>query len=202
MPRVFWFLIPQGSVKSACFNFPLIHAWYDEKDLDELFLGNCISHWEAISSKYVEQPLAYQIVLAYSTIWPHIEVGNKKVFKKDQSSIMPSSCKLLIANMSDEISSYRMTGPSGDTLQGSFYWGFFLKVWCPRRLYIFATSILRIYRNNNAQYNIINSVLPVAFPIHTCSIVLRKVSSNTFIGQRSSGSISSSVASGKIPVHK
>ena len=67
--------------------------------------------------------------------------------------------------------------------------------------------ILRIYRNNNAQYNIINSVLPVVhmFQIHTCFIVLRKVSLITlgvFIGQRSSGSISSSVASEKIPVHK
>ena len=62
---------------------------------------------------------------------------------------------------------------------------------------VFATSILRIYRNNNARYTIINSVLPVVFQIHTCFIVLRKVSSITlgvFIGQRSSGSYSSSVA--------
>ena len=62
-----------------------------------------------------------------------------------------------------------------------------------------------VYRNNNAQYNIINYILPVVFQIYTCFIVLRKVSSITlgvFIGQRSSSSISSSVASGKIPVHK
>ena len=47
----------------------------------------------------------------------------------------------------------------------------------------------RINRNNNAQYNIINSVLPVVFQIHTCFIFLRKVSSITlgvFIGKKSS----------------
>ena len=48
---------------------------------------------------------------------------------------------------------------------------------------VFSTSILSIYRNINAQYNIINSVLSVVFQIHTCFIVLREF----FIGLRSSG---------------
>ena len=66
---------------------------------------------------------------------------------------------------------------------------------------VFATSILRIYRNDNTQYNIINSVLPVVILLRTCFIVLRKVPSITlgvFMGQKSSGSISSSAASRKI----
>ena len=88
---------------------------------------------------------------------------------------------------------------------GTLFFSFFFKGLTPYAP-VFSTSILRIYRNNNAQYNIINSLLPVVFQIHTCFIVvLRKVSSITlgvFIGQRSSGSISSSVASGKIPIHK
>ena len=115
-----------------------------------------------------------------------------------------SSAMHLIRNVSRNYANYSRLH---DMMQEFVLHTIILKVSSPWRL-VFATSILRIYRNNNAQYSIINSVLPVVFQIHTCFIVLRKASSITlgvFIGQkssgRSSGSISSSVASGKIPVH-
>ena len=69
-----------------------------------------------------------------------------------------------------------------------FTYGFFLKVWRPRHL-AFATSILRIYRNNNAQYK--------STPVSLSSERFISITLGVFIGQRSSGSISSTVQAGK-----